>query len=191
MSSGSDSAPDRGPSLDPLARLEWPLLIAAGRLRDAADPRLTAAVVTVSRAGEYGALWFAIGLAGAAVDARARGAWLRAIGLTGAAFAANVAVKHVVHRPRPPSPGLLAPPSELSFPSSHAATSVAAARAFSRILRARGHRRAARSLPALAALMAATRIYVGVHYPSDIAAGALLGAVVAGLSHPSDRGHRG
>lgn len=185
MSSGSDSAPEDG-RLDAAARLEWPLLAATGRLRDAAGPRLTAAVVTVSRAGEYGALWFAIGAFGAAADSRDRGSWLRAIGTIGGAFAANVAIKHVVRRPRPPSPGLLAPPTALSFPSSHAATSFAAARAYRRILRARGRRRTAGALFPLAALMAATRIYVGVHYPSDIAAGALLGAAVAGLGHPSD-----
>ncbi len=186
MSSGSASAPDRGPRLDPLARLEWPLLAATGRGRSAADPRLTAAVVTLSRAGEYGALWFAIGSAGALADRDDRGAWLRAIITTGGAFAANVAIKHVIRRPRPPSPGLLAPPTALSFPSSHAATSFAAARSFRRILRARGRRRTAQAMLPLAALMAATRIYAGVHYPSDIAAGALLGAVAAGLGHPSD-----
>jgi undecaprenyl-diphosphatase len=60
--------------------------------------------------------------------------------------------------------------TKLSFPSSHAVTSFAAARAF--------------GVPALWAValpMALSRLYLGVHYPSDIAAGAALGAVLGGL----------
>lgn len=190
MSSGSASAPERAPAeprLDPVAQREWPLLAAIGRRRDAADPRLTRAIVGFSRAGEYGALWFAIGAAGAACDRPLRGDWLRAIATTGAAFAANVAIKHMVRRPRPPSPGLVAPPTALSFPSSHAATSFAAAAAYRRILAAGGRPRVARSIRPLAIAMAATRLYVGVHYPSDIVAGALLGTGAARLGHPSGR----
>jgi undecaprenyl-diphosphatase len=71
-----------------------------------------------------------------------------------------------------------------SFPSGHAATAVAGALAGSRVVPGAGW-----LLWALASLMAYSRVYVGVHYPSDIAAGALLGAVCAllvlGGWHPS------
>ena len=64
-------------------------------------------------------------------------------------------------------PALVATPTKLSFPSAHSSTSFAAARAYGRC--------AGRPLYATAAAMAASRVYLGVHYPSDVAAGALLG----------------
>ncbi|OKK06075.1 hypothetical protein AMK26_08310 [Streptomyces sp. CB03234] len=63
-----------------------------------------------------------------------------------------------------------------SFPSSHAAGAVAAAVAFGALRP--GVRRL--GLP-VAAAMGLSRLVVGVHYPTDVAAGALLGAVTARL----------
>jgi membrane-associated phospholipid phosphatase len=62
--------------------------------------------------------------------------------------------------------------SRLSFPSAHATTSFAAARAFSPVA-------PARLLYAVAGAFALSRPYLGVHYPSDVAAGAVLGTAVA------------
>jgi membrane-associated phospholipid phosphatase len=86
-------------------------------------------------------------------------------------------VKFTVRRRRPELPGL--PPltptvSELSYPSAHASTSFAAARTLSRSL-------PAAPLYAVAAAMALSRPYLGVHYPSDMLAGAALGSAVAEL----------
>src|ERR1019366_7892500 len=68
-------------------------------------------------------------------------------------------------------PALTGTPTGLSFPSAHASTSFAGALAYSRL-----------GLPA-GPLYALSRLYLGVHHPSDILAGALLGTVVAaGLS---------
>ena len=96
---------------------------------------------------------------------------------------AAVAVKVVVRRRRPRLDGLPplgSAPSSLSLPSAHATASFAAARAMSRIA---PHRRPA--LYAGATAMGLTRPYLGMHYPSDVAVGALLGtalgSVVPGL----------
>jgi undecaprenyl-diphosphatase len=93
-----------------------------------------------------------------------------------AAYGLNYLVKVTVRRRRPELPGLepLTPTvSGLSFPSAHATTSFAAARAYSRVA-------PAAPLYAAALTFALSRPYLGVHYPSDVVAGAALGTVVAG-----------
>ena len=133
-------------------------------------------VARFSRAGEHGAVWLAIGAAGWALDSSRRTRWARATGVVAGTFALNTTVKLIVRRPRPQLPGLPAltsTPTQLSFPSAHASTSFAGARAYTHL------GLPAPPLYALAALLAASRLYLGVHYPSDIIAGALLGTTTA------------
>jgi membrane-associated phospholipid phosphatase len=81
-----------------------------------------------------------------------------------------------VRRPRPELnglPALIATPSALSFPSAHASTSLAGAVCYSRL----GMRRL--PLYSLATGLSLSRVYLGVHYPSDVLAGALLGGAIA------------
>ena len=65
-----------------------------------------------------------------------------------------------------------------SFPSDHATIAFAAAGAIYFV-----NRRWGGALLAMAALIALGRVFVGVHYPSDVVAGALLGFVCAFLVH--------
>jgi membrane-associated phospholipid phosphatase len=95
------------------------------------------------------------------------------------AYALNTAIKFVVRRRRPQLSGLpplASTPTQLSFPSAHSATAFAGARSYSRL----GLPRA--PLYVLATATALSRPYLGLHYPSDVIAGAALGgAVAAGL----------
>ncbi|MGC9409888.1 phosphatase PAP2 family protein [Streptomyces sp. DZ1-3] len=138
------------------------------------DPRVAGAARALSWAGEHGALWLAAGLAGAAVDRGRRGAWLRGTALTAGAHLVSMAVKRVVRRPRPAHVvPLVRTAGRHSFPSSHATSAAAAAVAFGAL-----------GVPAvrpLAAAVCASRLVAGVHYPSDVAAGAALGALTARL----------
>lgn len=136
-------------------------------------------VVRVARGmslfGEHAAGWLVIGALGALADRPRRRDWLTATVAVALAHGVSVGVKRVVRRPRPEDPRvqvLVGTPSRLSFPSAHATSTTAAAVLFGALLR--------RPLAlALVPPMALSRLVLGVHYPSDVLAGSVLGAAVA------------
>ncbi|MEU3900465.1 phosphatase PAP2 family protein [Streptomyces sp. NPDC045251] len=147
------------------------------------DPRVAGAARALSWAGEHGALWLAAGLAGAAVDGPRRRAWLRGTALTAGAHVVSMGVKRVVRRPRPAHVvPLVRTAGRHSFPSSHATSAAAAAVAFGAL--------GVHAVWPLAAAVCVSRLVVGVHYPSDVAAGAALGVLTARLGADWMRGGR-
>jgi undecaprenyl-diphosphatase len=118
-----------------------------------------------------------LGLVAAAAHRPWRGAAL-IVGILGAIVIQNVD-KALVGRPRPPV-GELERVSGTSFPSGHATESSAFFIALAMLLVAGIAPRGARLVLALATLViiasvALSRVYLGVHYPTDVAAGILLG----------------
>ncbi len=143
-----------------------------------ATPLAWRGALLLSHAGEHALCWIGFGLAGAALDAGRRRSWLRAAGAVAGAHALSVVLKRLARRPRPSDPRILVrldAPSPWGFPSSHAASTAAAGVAYSRLL---GHRFPLVPVP----LMMASRVIVGLHYPSDVLAGAVLGGVVGRLA---------
>jgi membrane-associated phospholipid phosphatase len=137
------------------------------------------AVVKTARAmslfGEHAGGWLAIGAVGALVDRKRRGEWITAAAGVAAAHGASIAVKRVVRRHRPSDPGvevLVGTPSKLSFPSSHATSTTAAAVLYGGLM-------GKKLTPALVPPMMVSRLVLGVHYPSDVVAGSALGGAVA------------
>jgi membrane-associated phospholipid phosphatase len=130
--------------------------------------------ISASRAANRSTIWLAVGgllaAAGGLGGRRAAERGFLAIAVTSAIV--NGPLKLVVRRARPGSQIPLIPvPRTTSFPSGHAASAFAFAFAVSREIPA-----AAVLLLPLALTVSYSRVYVGVHYPTDVVLGAALGA---------------
>ncbi len=144
------------------------------------SPGMESAAKALGKAGNNGAVWVALGLVLALIDPDRRESWLICAALGPVAIVLNYGIKLLVKRPRPVLEGLPplgGAPSSLSFPSAHALSSFAVATAMFRVDPAT----AGALVVALAISLG--RPYLGMHYPSDVLAGAVLG-VVLGLIVP-------
>lgn len=163
-------------SLDALARLDHAAAVGSNRIN-----RLAWACVFawVSRLGD-GWFWYALGLALLVAQGQAAApavALMLAGGLVGSLL--YTLVKRGIRRPRPcaVAPGLtltVAPLDRFSFPSGHTLHAVL----FSIIATAHAGWLAWIVWP-FTALVAASRLVLGLHYPSDVIAGAAIGALLA------------
>jgi membrane-associated phospholipid phosphatase len=166
---------DGGSKTDPSRVAETKLLSAVQS--QLSRPPLVSAARGMSLFGEHAAGWLALGLLGASVDKNRRSDWLHATAGVAVAHGASIGIKRVIRRPRPDDPAvavLVGTPSRLSFPSSHASSTTAAAVLYGRLL-------GRRLSPVLVPPMLLSRLVLGVHFPSDVLAGAALGAMSAGV----------
>ncbi|MDQ2708519.1 MAG: phosphatase PAP2 family protein [Actinomycetota bacterium] len=135
----------------------------------------------LTRSANHGLLWFAI----AAVLSVRKGATRRAalrgvVSIAGASFTANAVLKTLFPRRRPPADQLPVQrrltkrPTSSSFPSGHAASAAAFTTAV-----AMESPRTGLALAPLAACVAYSRVHTGVHWGSDVLAGAAVGTGVA------------
>jgi undecaprenyl-diphosphatase len=149
------------------------------RTKASHDPVTEGAFRALGTVGEFAAVWALVGLAGAAADGPKRRRWLLGAATGPASVGLNYVVKVAIGRERPlieDHPPLARAPSKLSFPSAHATSSFAAATAFSRV-----EPRTRLPLYLLAGGICVSRPYLGMHYPSDVLAGMVLGALVGGF----------
>lgn len=140
-----------------------------------ATPLLNPVMLFFSTIGNVGAVWLVLGAA-LLLTKKYRRAGIAVILALGLCFVVgNLGLKPLFARSRPcwlyPEVPLLLPsPGDFSFPSGHTMGSFAAAGA----LLAMKHRLAVPAL-ALAAMVGFSRLYLFVHFPSDVLAGAMLG----------------
>ncbi|WP_031064973.1 bifunctional phosphatase PAP2/diacylglycerol kinase family protein [Streptomyces ochraceiscleroticus] len=136
----------------------------------------------LSRAADHGLLWLGAAAGAAALGGRpARRAALRGVAsLAVASLTVNTLGKRSVRRERPILDAvpvirqLTRQPFTTSFPSGHAASAAAFATGV-----AFENKWWGLALAPLAASVAFSRVYTGVHYPGDVLAGAALGAGAA------------
>ena len=138
--------------------------------------------------GEMGTGWIALAGTGAALRPQQRNRWLAAAAAAPISILVNYAIKLTIGRERPvidDHPPLARAPSKLSFPSAHSTSSVAAAVVIGRVSPS-----ARPVVYALAGAICIGRPYLGMHYPSDVMAGAALGSLLGRIYPlPNDRQH--
>jgi len=138
-------------------------------------PALDRVFFPLSSAADHSLLWIAAGALRSARDGNPAAARNLGAAMAIESFTTNVVVKSAFRRVRPPRPvdgplpyGMHTPITS-SFPSGHATAAFCAAAML-------GHgRRSAPAWYALAAAVAASRVYVRLHHASDVLAGAALG----------------
>lgn len=149
-------------------------------------PTLDREMSTLSHAANYSRLWMgsaaAIALVGGRAGRRAAVQGLTSVAVTSSVV--NLAVKRIGRRQRPDRAGEDVPaarhvvmPTSLSFPSGHSAAAFAFATGV-------GNRLPVVAVPlhAIAGVVAYSRVHTGVHHPSDVVVGSVLGTVLAQLT---------
>jgi membrane-associated phospholipid phosphatase len=132
---------------------------------------------------ELGSIWASVGAAAVLAGAGRRRAAGRGLAAAGIAWVLGQGLKRVFLRPRPYEADregtrlLVGPPRATSWPSSHPAVVLAFTTVAARELGTGAAGRGA--LDALGLAVGASRSHVGVHFPSDVVGGVLLGKAVA------------
>ena len=144
------------------------------------NPVLTPIVKVITTLGNGGAIWILLALLILMLPKTRKAGCMMMAALLGTLLINNILLKNLVARTRPYEvieglTYLVRRPSEYSFPSGHAGSSFAAACVMLRRLPKRY------GIPAfvLAILIALSRLYVGVHYPSDVLFGVISGVLIS------------
>lgn len=135
-------------------------------------------MIAASRIGDKGIIWILICVFLLLFRKTRKGGMYQGASLAVEYTTCDLVLKKLIMRPRPyldiENLSILVPiEHSASFPSGHAASSFACAFALTYIFGAKG---AWAYVPAC--LIALSRLYVGVHYPSDVVCGAAFGTVV-------------
>lgn len=144
------------------------------------NPILNSIMIFITSLGNGGIVWIVATIALLIPKKTRKVGLMSAVALIGSLIINNHIIKNLVQRPRPfvtfTDIRILIPkPSEFSFPSGHTSSSFAAAAVFYRFLPKKV------GIPAvvLAGFIGFSRLYVGVHYPTDVLAGAIMGVLLS------------
>lgn len=153
--------------------LEWIQNTMHNAFTDAVLPLIT-------HLGDAGVLWISAAVILLCFKKTRRTGWLVLLSMLFTYLTGEILLKNLIARPRPchlfpEVPLLISRPDSFSFPSGHTASSFTAA-----VMLTLRHKKAWPTL-LLAALIAFSRVFLFVHYPTDILAGALLGTMFAAV----------
>ncbi len=151
------------------------------------NPVLNAIMTFITFLGDDGIFWIGLSLC-LLIPRKTRKLGVYVLG--GLAFATvinNLGLKEIFARPRPFNfdwpeamkyvyPNMVEKPHSLSFPSGHTSTSIGAALPF--LMKA--NKKAGIPVFIIAVLIGISRIYIHVHYPTDVIAGAIVG-IISGI----------
>lgn len=145
---------------------------------------LTPLISFYTQLGNAGMLWIVLSVVMLCFRRTRRAGILSLAAMLLGLLCTNVVLKHLVARPRPwltveGLSFLVVENDPNSFPSGHTCAAFAAAGIWFRTLPRKWMRWTA---VALAVLMGFSRLYVGVHFPSDVAAGCLVGLLCAWMA---------
>lgn len=137
---------------------------------------------TITRFGDGGIFWVAVAVCCLVSRPNRRTGWAMAVALVLGLVICNLGIKPVVARIRPfdlagVGPFLVKAPTDFSFPSGHTLHSFSCAMVIWQYHRSWGW-----GAMVLAALIAFSRLYLFVHYPTDVLAGAVLGLAIGWLA---------
>lgn len=147
------------------------------------NPVLTFLLGALTKAGDNGVLWVAVSVFLICFKKTRFAGVTALLALLLGHIAGNVLIKPFIARERPFASSsdwsflLIPPPSGYSFPSGHTASSFAAA-----IVYFLYHKKIGTAALFIAALMAFSRLYFYVHFPTDILGGMALGCLMAYLA---------
>ena len=152
-------------------------------------PALTSVMKDITNLGNAGILWILITIV-LLLDKKTRNVgYMSALALIGSLIVDNILLKNLVARTRPYEvidglKLLIEKQSDYSFPSGHTGSSFASAIVLWKEL----PRKYGVMALIVAVLIAYSRLYVGVHYPSDVLAGVVIGTLsLIHISEPRDK----
>ena len=147
------------------------------------NPFLNSIMIFITSLGNGGMIWIAATILLLIPKKTRKVGAMSGVALLLSLLINNNLIKNIVQRPRPfvtftDLQIIIPTPSEFSFPSGHTSSSFAAAAVFYR------HLPKKLGIPSvvLAGLIGFSRLYVGVHYPTDVIAGVIMGILLSYLA---------